>query len=137
MKKAIKDGAKAGLKVVWDLGKIMIPTIFLVTFLKYTPIFKTISDFLQPSMSIFGLPGEAAIAIVTGMFLSLYGSIGIMIPLNLTPVQITTIAIMVLTCHGVIIENAILKKLNISILKIFSFRFIVAISLGYMVHLFM
>ncbi len=137
MRKAIKDGIKSGFKVVWDLGKIIVPTIFIMTFLKYTPLFQQIADFLQPTMSVFGLPGEAAFAIVLGMFISMYSAIGIILTLTLTPVQITTIAAMILTCHGWILEAAVIRKLDVSVVKIFTLRFITALTLGYTISVMM
>lgn len=52
MKQAIKKGVKSGFKIAWDLLKIIIPIIFLITFLKETFLFQFIADSFSPAMKL-------------------------------------------------------------------------------------
>ena len=87
-------------------------------------------------MRFVGLPGEAALAVVTGMFLNFYAAIGIIIALDLTPWQITIIAVILSCCHELAIETAIIKKTGIRAWPILGIRLAAALGAGVILNLF-
>lgn len=81
-------------------------------------------------MRITGLPGEAAIAFITGAVVNIFATIGIIIALDFTPWQITIIAVMLNISHELIVESAILKKTGITIFPILMIRLSCSFLIG-------
>ncbi len=117
-----KKGSINGLKTSFMLLKIILPVYAAVTILSHTPVISWISRFFEPVMRITGLPGEVAIAFITGAVVNIYAAVGIIIALDLTTWQITTIAVMLNISHELIVESAILKKVGINIFPILMIR---------------
>ena len=118
------------------LLKVIIPVFALVKVLEHTPVIGWISQFCDPLMRFVGLPGEAALAVVTGMFLNFYAAIGIVIALDLTAWQITIIAVILSCCHELVIETAIIKKTGIRAWPILGIRLATALVAGVILNLF-
>ena len=131
-----KNGFANGLKTSFLLLKVIIPVFALIKVLEHTPVIGWISQFCDPLMGFVGLPGEAALAVVTGMFLNFYAAIGIIIALGLTAWQITIIAVILSCCHELVLESAIIKKTGIRAWPILGIRLATAIGAGAMLNLF-
>jgi len=112
------------------MGKILVPIYILVSLLRETPVIATISDVLTPAMGIFGLPGEASIAIVLGNVINMYGAIGAMASLEMTAKQVTIIAVMLSFSHSLIVESVIVKKVGVSVLMIVFIRVALSVTSG-------
>jgi len=130
---SIKKGLKKGIDTTFMLGKIMVPVYFVVTIINHTPLIDWISIIFQPLMEIFNLPGEAAIVLVIGNFLSLYAAIGAMGALALTPTQITTLAMMLSFSHSLLVETAITKKLGLKLHNVLLVRVGLAVFTGFII----
>ncbi|MCF8069754.1 MAG: hypothetical protein K9L30_14335 [Desulfobacterales bacterium] len=129
-RKTWKKGTLNGFKTSFMLLKIIVPVFAAVTILGHTPVIGYISGVFGPIMRFTGLPGEAAIAFVTGAVVNIYAAIGIIIALNLTPWQITTIAVMLNLSHELVVESAILKKTGIKVFPIIMIRLLSAFLVG-------
>jgi spore maturation protein SpmB len=134
--KTWKNGFANGLKTSFLLLKVIIPVFALIKILEHTPVIGWVSQFCDPLMRFVGLPGEAALAVVTGMFLNFYAAIGIIIALGLTAWQITIIAVILSCCHELVIETAIIKKTGIRAWPILGIRLVTAIGAGVILNLF-
>jgi len=130
-----KRGAVNGITSSFTLLKIIIPVFAAVTLLGHTPAIKWISHICEPVMNLAGLPGEAAIAFVTGVLISMYAAIGIIIALSLTPWQITTLAVMLTLCHELFVESAVMKKANVSVWPLVLLRLFSACFAGGIMNL--
>jgi hypothetical protein len=130
-----KVGFTNGLKTSFLLLKVIIPVFAGVKVLEHTPVIGWISQFCNPLMHFVGLPGEAALAVVTGMFLNFYASIGIIIALGLTAWQVTIIAVMLSCCHELVIESAIIKKTGIRAWPILGIRLTTAFGAGVLLNI--
>jgi len=128
--KTIKRGISNGLMTTWELTKIMVPVYLVVTILKYTGVLAWIARVFAPAMHLLGLPGEAALAMVLGIFLSLYAGIGAMAMLALTAKQITILAGMLLLCHNMLVETAVTKKTGVIAWRFVALRVILALVFG-------
>lgn len=126
----LKRGFKKGIMTAVDMGKILVPIYILVSLLRETPVIATISDVLTPAMGIFGLPGEASIAIVLGNVINMYGAIGAMASLEMTAKQVTIIAVMLSFSHSLIVESVIVKKVGVSVLMIVFIRVALSVTSG-------
>lgn len=113
----VLEASKVGLikagKTIWKLIKIVVPVYFFVKVLEYVQILPYISNLFSPLMKYFGLPGEAAIVIITGNLLNLYGGIAAMQAFSFTARQITIIAAMLLLSHSLPVETTIIKNLKV------------------------
>ncbi len=124
------------MKTSFLLLKVIIPVFALVKVLEHTPVIGWISQFCDPLMRFVGLPGEAALAVVTGMFLNFYAAIGIVIALKLTAWQVTIIAVILSCCHELVIESAIIKKTGIRAWPILGIRLSAAVVAGVTLNVF-
>lgn len=70
-------------------------------------ILSRIGMLLAPAMGIFHLPGEAAVALVSGWLVGIYGAIAAMSILHLSASQITVLALMALTAHNLPVESTV------------------------------
>lgn len=109
----ILRGTKNGLIITWELARVIIPVFFCVTILRYTPILPWISDLMMPIMKMVGLPGEAALPLVMGYFLTIYAAIGALLPLGMGVREITIISVMLLLAHSLPMEAAVAKKTGV------------------------
>jgi hypothetical protein len=134
--KTWKNGFENGLKTAFLLLKVILPVFAFVKILEHTPVIGWISQFCDPLMQLMGLPGEAALAIVTGMFLNFYAAVGIIVALGLSAWQITIIAVILCCCHELVIETAIIKKTGISVWPILGLRMAAGLGAGVALNLF-
>jgi len=130
-----KRGLGKGIHITLELAKAIIPVYFLVTFLKYTVFFDYLSNWCQDFMGYFGLPGEASLPLVLGNILNLYPAIGAIQALSLNGKQITIIAVMLLFCHSLFMELAVMYKAGVRVWPIFLVRLFLAISAGLLLNL--
>ncbi|MDK9711477.1 nucleoside recognition domain-containing protein [Acidaminobacter sp.] len=131
----LRDGTMKGLKTTWTLAKVIVPIYIIITILKYTPVIGWIAILFEPVMQLFGLPGEAAIAMVMGNLLNLYAGIGVMATLPLTMKQITIMAVMLSFSHSLLVETAVSKRVGVSIPMILSVRIGLAVISGILLNL--
>ena len=108
---------KTWMRVRWFL-KEAIPFLFfgvlIINVLYAIGVLQLISNALQPIMSgIFGMPGEASIALITGFFRKDL-AVGMLVPLNMTPLQLV-IAVTMLTIYFPCIATfaVLIKELGI------------------------
>ncbi len=115
-------------------------TVFItlgVQLLEYFNILPFISGFLSPVFNLMGLPGEAALAWVTGYFVNVYSAIAVIATLNLDVRMVTILSVMILCAHNIIAETAVQKKTGSSAIRIVVIRTLSAFVLGFVLNLIM
>lgn len=110
IKKCIKTALPQGLKTAIWLLKITIPVSLGVMLLDFFGGLEFIAQYTTPVFKFIGLPGVAAIIIITSVFTNIYSVIAVLTALSLPVRDGTIIAVMCLISHGFIIETAVLKK---------------------------
>ena len=130
-----KSGLQDGIRTSLTLLKVVIPVFAFVKILEHTPVIGWISNVCDPLMKIMGLPGEAALAMVTGMLVNFYAALGIILALGLSTWQVTTMAVILCCCHELILESAIIKKAGISAWPILGIRLFTALAAGALMNL--
>lgn len=130
-----RRGVKNGFQITLELAKAIIPVYFLITFLKYSPLFGKLTQACQGFMGYFGLPGEAALPLVLGNALNLYPAVGAIEALVLNSKQITIIAVMLLLSHSLFIELAIMRKTGIKVLPILLLRVGLAVGAAFVLNI--
>ena len=103
---------RPSLKTSWWLLKIMLPISLAVRLLQYYGVIEWCAQWLNPVFQYLGLPGASAIAFLTGASVTTYASLAVMLSMTLTMRQATIIAIMVLICHALPLECAVVKKVG-------------------------
>jgi spore maturation protein SpmB len=131
----LKDGTQKGLKTTWTLAKVIVPIYIIITILKYTPVINWIAIIFAPVMKAFGLPGEAAIALVMGNLLNIYGAIGVIVTLSLTVKQITIISVMLSFSHTLLVETAVSKRVGVNVPTILGVRLGLAAVSGILLNI--
>lgn len=127
-----KQSIKTSLKTAWIIIKLIIPIYILADVLYYYNLLSHIAFIFEPVTSILDLPNEAALAIISGMFLNLYAAIAFAAPLDLSPKEWTILAIYLGICHSLIVEGSIVKKLGFSLFYSNTLRIVSGLLVGYL-----
>lgn len=112
----------------------MVGVSFAIMLLQYFGVIEWISQLLTPVFSSFGLPGEAALAYVSGYFVNCYTAMAVMSTLNLDMRAATILAVMVLCSHNMIVETTVQAKTGSSALRIVVIRTLSAFILAFVLN---
>lgn len=129
------EGLLSGLRTAWKLGRIIFPVTLAVSLLRYTPVYDFLLSGLTPVMRLFGLPEEAAVALVLGNLLNLYAAIGAILTMELTVKQVFVLAVMLSFSHGLPVESAVCRQVGASLAAVLSFRIGLAAASGVAINL--
>lgn len=130
----VKLAGPSAFKTIWWLTKIMVTLSFVILLLQYFGIIEWISYWLTPLFSHFGLPGEAALAFVSGYFVNCYSAIAVMTTLDLSTRAATILAVMVLCSHNMIVETTVQHKTGSTVLSIVLTRTLSAFILAWVLN---
>ena len=130
----VKLARPSAFKTIWWLTKIMVTLSFVILLLQYFGIIEWISYWLTPLFSHFGLPGEAALAYVSGYFVNCYSAIAVMTTLDLSTRAATILSVMVLCSHNMIVETTVQHKTGSSVLSIVLIRTLSAFILAWLLN---
>jgi spore maturation protein SpmB len=130
-----KRGLADGIKTALILLKVVLPVFAVIKIMEHTPVIGWISEVFDPLMRFVGLPGEAALAVVTGMLFNFYAALGIILALGLSAWQLTIMAVILSCCHELVLETAIIKKTGISAWPILGIRLFTAFAAGAVMNL--
>ena len=118
------------MKTIWWIFKITAIVSFAMLILKYTGILTWIAAAVSPVFQIFGLPGDASLAYVSGYFINVYSCIAVISTLDLTVRQITILGTMTLAAHAMVVECAVQKKTGTNITYTVILRTLGSLALG-------
>jgi hypothetical protein len=122
---------KTSLKSAWIVLKLIIPIYIIADILYYYNTLAYVSFLIEPFTSIVGLPAEASLSIISGMFLNVYAAVAFAAPLDLTIHQWSILAVLVGICHALPVEGVIMKKIGISNLYSYSLRIIAGFFIAF------
>ena len=134
MLSCVRSATPSALKTIWWLVKIMVSVSFGIMLLQYFGVIAWISELLTPLFSSFGLPGEAALAYVSGYFVNCYTAMAVMSTLSLDMRAATILAVMVLCSHNMIVETTVQAKTGSSALRIVVIRTLSAFMLAFVLN---
>ncbi|MCJ7806038.1 MAG: nucleoside recognition protein [Clostridia bacterium] len=127
-------GLKKSLHLIWMLTKIILPVSCLVAVLDYYGIINSIAGFFTPSMALFGLPGEATIALLLSFFVSFYAALGVITTIALDAQQITVLAVMIGICHELPVETVVCSYTGLRIPVSAALRLVTALAAGLLLN---
>jgi len=105
----IRAGLAAGFRTSWKIISVSVPLYVGMALLNGTPVLELLGEVFAPVMGLFGLPGEAAFAFVAAFLLNLYAAIAVIVPLHLTPFQVTQCGLMMGIAHNLVVEGGVLS----------------------------
>lgn len=123
-------GAWHGVRAFLKLMLIVAPVYTAVTILKYTPVIKVFAEFMAPLMKHFGLPGEAALAVILGNLINLYAGLGAVTALKITHAQLTVLSLMLLLSHSQILETAVFFQIRAKWWLLWFIRIVLSLLAG-------
>ncbi len=132
----IKKGIQKSLQLIWLLVRVIIPVSCLVAVLDYYGFVKSFAGLFAPAMALFGLPGEAAIALLLGFFVNFYAALGVITTMSPSPEQITILAVMIGICHELPIETVVCSYTGLRIPVSAVLRILTALGAGLLIKLF-
>ena len=128
------EGTRKGLLATGKLMLVIVPVFTGMAILKYIGVLQIIAAWCRPAMHLFGLPGDAALALVLGNFLNLYSAIGVMASLKLPHAQMTILAVILLFSHSQILESSVFFRIKTKYGLLWAVRLATALIAGYALH---
>ncbi len=135
--KCIKEVFPVATKTAVWIIKITVGISLAILFLKYFKVLPWFSELISPLFNHIGLPGEAALAYVSGYFVNVYTAISVAVSLDLDVRAMTILGVMVLCSHNMITETAVQKKSGSSVIRIVVIRTFSAFFLAFALNRFL
>ena len=132
---AVRKVLPSTLKTALWMIKITVGVSFAIMLLGYFGFIDWLSAVLSPLFVHFGLPGEAALAYVSGYFVNMYSAVTAAVALDLDARAVTILGVMVLCSHNMIVETAVQKKTGSPALLMVLVRTLSGIILAYILNL--
>lgn len=120
------------VRASWSIIAIMVPVSLGVTLLQYTGLLERLARLFTPVMALVALPPEASFALLAAALINIYAGIAVMGTLGVSAWDLNIIAVMMLTCHNLIVESAVQSKTGVSGLKMTLFRIVAAVGMGFL-----
>ncbi|MBR5464933.1 MAG: hypothetical protein IKU77_03965 [Alistipes sp.] len=135
MRQIVATATPQAFRTIRWIIRLTVIVSFVVFLMQYTGIIHWISAAVSPVFHCFGLRGDAAMAFVSGYFINIYTSLGVITTLDLTIREITILATMSTAAHAIIVEGAVLHKTGTPTLYTILIRTFAAIMLGLSLNL--
>jgi len=85
-------------------------------------------------MALFGLPGEATIALLLSFFVNFYAALGVITTITLDARQLTILAVMIGICHELPVESVICSYTGLRIHVSAALRITTALVAGLLLN---
>ncbi len=109
-RKVLRDATPRALKTIWWIFRITAIVSFIMFLLKYTGILVWIAAAVSPVFHVFGLPGDAALAYVSGYFINVYSCVAVISTIDLSVRELTILGTMTMAAHAMVLETAVQQK---------------------------
>jgi hypothetical protein len=113
---------RPALATIVFLLYVMIPISLVMLILENAGLVYYVARFLDPFMHVLGLPGAAALAFLSAVFLNIYSAIAVIHTLRLSGREVVILAVMCLIAHSFFVECAVMKKTGSSLFKMVLLR---------------
>ncbi len=128
---ACERGLRRALASTYRLLIMIVPVSLVVNVLDWVGLLRIIGHWLAPVLSLVGLPGEAAVSLISGALVNVYAGIAALGPLHLTLRQINILAVMILVAHSLPLEGAVQQKSGVSGWRMVLLRLGASFGLGF------
>ncbi|MDR1373639.1 MAG: transporter [Treponema sp.] len=134
---AVHSTVRPALSTIVFLLYIMIPVSLVMLVLENSGLLYYAARFLDPFMHFLGLPGAAALAFLSAVFLNIYSAIAVMQTLYLSGREAAILSVMCLIAHNFFVECAVMKKTGSSLFKMVLLRLFFAFLTARILHFIM
>lgn len=120
----------------WELARIMVPIMILMRIAESVGFIDWIGPWLEPVTALVNLPPEAAIICATSILVGFYGAVAalpVLAGIDLTAAQITSLCLIILFCHAIPMEQAIVRRAGVSFWGTTLLRLVAGIVAAWMV----
>lgn len=129
------EGVTASLAIYWTLLKIVVPVMIVVRIGIGFDLHIKLANLMEPVMSVFGLPAETALVLVTTLFAGMYGGATVFVAmvgdLEMTVAQATVLTSMMVAAHAIPMEQQIVRRAGVRVVIATLIRLATAFSLGW------
>ena len=129
--KKIRYCFRSALPASWKstkwLLKLMIPISLAVTLMQHFGVLSWMASWINPLFIHFGLPGESAVAFISGAAAGTYAGLAVMMSIPLTMKQASILALMIALCHALPMECSVNKKTGSSFWTMGAIRIVMAL----------
>jgi hypothetical protein len=125
-----RRGLRRGGHACWVLFRVTIPTFVVMDFLRRLGVIDAIGHACAPIMSVFRLPGEAAIPVLLGCLVNVFTATAALGSLGLSGGQVTTLALMLGMAHTLVVETAVLKSAGARAGRLLLYRLLMSVAVG-------
>lgn len=130
-----RQAVPASWKSTRWLLKLMIPISLAVTLMQHFGLLAWIATWINPMFVHFGLPGESAVAFISGAAAGTYAGLAVMMSIPLTMKQASILALMIALCHALPMECAVNKKTGSSFWNMAVIRIVMALLCAFTLNL--
>lgn len=110
--RCFQDAFAPAVRTSLWLLRIMLPISLAVTIMQHYGIIAWLAQYLNPVFLHIGLPGASAIAFLTAASVTTYAGLAVMLSMALTMREATILAIMMVLCHALPLECAVVDKVG-------------------------
>jgi hypothetical protein len=123
---ALWNALLGGLKLSVELIVIIVPLVTVFEVLRHTPFFRKTEVAVEPAMKSVGLTRDAAVPLLTGIFLGIAYGAGIIIRVarekGLPPRDLFLVGLFLAACHAVVEDVLVFVVIGGNGFVIFGFR---------------
>jgi spore maturation protein SpmB len=131
---AVHSTVRPALSTIVFLLYIMIPISLAMLILENSGLVHYVARFLDPFMHFLGLPGAAALAFLSAVFLNIYSAIAVIQTLRLSGREVVILAVMCLIAHNFFVECTVMQKTGSSLFKMVLLRLFFAFLAAWILH---
>jgi hypothetical protein len=131
----VPAGIVRGCRSLLRLAPFILPVVFLLSLLQQSPLLPLLSRLLAPLTAPLGLPGEAALPLLTGLLVNKFSGIAGLLLLPLSPAQSYVAAVFLALAHNVVVESLIVWQSRLPVLRLVLLRTTIAYLAGAATHL--
>lgn len=135
LRKVVSEASPRAFRTIWWIFKITAAVSFAMFLLRWSGMLEWIAAAVSPVFNLFGLPGEAAMAYVSGYFINVYSCIAVVSTLHLTAREITILGTMTLAAHAMVVECAVQHKTGAPTAYVAVLRTMASLALGMLLNL--
>lgn len=130
----LRDGLHKGISSLLRLAKFVLPTVFLLSLLQHSPLFPLLANWLSLLTAPLGLPGNAALVLLTGLVVNKFAAIAGLLLLPLSAAQCFTAAVFLALAHNLIMELLIVWQSRLPVVWLAFLRTMIAYAAGMLTH---
>lgn len=106
------------IDITWALFRVIIPILIVIKILEILGVIAVLAEWLSPLMSLIGLPGEAALAVLSAAATGVYGGIVVFFSSSyvdtITVAQASVLGGIMLIMHAIPLEGSIAKRVGLT-----------------------